>query len=211
MIDPGTLITVLDAFYASVGDIIRSGSDVAYLMTLGTQEESHVNLVCPGQFTLLPVGTPVFEPWKGVRGAAGSFYDTGFIPNVHAKWMTSSIAEIDVFVLSNEADPVNGSPAECGNAFNLVKALETQLVSGAPTTIGGRITRAATFRTPTITAANGLPTTAVGLTSVSRFGQPTRIRRNGVTIATAGGAPVGLGNTSLTIGGFHSDTAPGYS
>ena len=137
-----------------------------------------------------------------------------------ARRMTVNNAELGVFVLSNEWQADNPSPAEAGNDFSLVKALETVLISGTPRTVGGRITREATARTSV-----GEITTAVGLTSVSRDengvragyscpeGSATRvcIFKNGVSEGGSSGPPVALGENTFWIGAANVGVNGGVS
>jgi hypothetical protein len=204
------------SFRESTEDILAK-LDLLYI-TAGHDEGSiAINLAAPGRFTLTPVNGPTFEKDRGVRGggdvtspAATRYYDTNFRPATDARLMTRDNAEIGVFVLSNEWLSDNPSPAEVGNDFSLIKALETVLISGDPTTTGGRITRDATARTLV-----GTITTAVGLTSLARdehgitagYSCPkataTRvcIFKNGVSEGGSSGAPVELGDNTLWIGG----------
>jgi beta-glucanase (GH16 family) len=221
-------IVLLDKFVRSIEGVLPK-LDLLYL-TAGHDESSMaINLVGPGRFTLTPVNNPVFVPDSGVRGggepgnpAALKYYDTNFSPANDAQRMTVDNAEIGVFVLSNEWLADNPSPAEAGNDYSLIKALETVLISGTPTTVGGRISRNATARTSV-----GEITTAVGLTSVSRDehsvttgyscpeGSATRvcIFKNGVSEGGSGGAPVVLGEHSFWIGAVNAgvNTNAGYS
>ena len=128
-----------------------------------------------------------------------------------------------MFVLSNEWLADNPSPAEAGNDFSLIKAVETVLISGDSHHGQADVSRAAaTARTPV-----GEITTAVGLTSVSRDehsvtngyscpdGHATRvcIFKNGVSEGGSGGAPVALGENSFWIGAVNlgANAVAGFS
>jgi beta-glucanase (GH16 family) len=221
-------ILLLDRFVRTIA-VILPKLDFLYL-TAGHDEGSvAINLARPGQFTLTPVNNPAFVEDTGVRGgvepgntAARRYYDTNFSAANDARRISVNNAEVGVFVLSNEWLPDNGSQVEAGNDFSFIKALETVLLSGNPTTVGGRITRNATARTSV-----GEITTAVGLTSVSRDeyrvtdgyacpeGSANRvcIFKNGVSEGGSSGAPVALGENTFWIGAANNgvNTTGGFS
>ena len=208
-------VLLLDGFVRKIEDILPR-LDLLYITAGHDERSTALNLVTPGKFSLTPVNNPSFAADRGVRGGgvtgdpgATRYYDTNFRPARDARRMTVTNAEIGVFVLSNEWLADHPSPAEAGNSFSFIKALETVLLSGNPSTVGGRITREGTARTSV-----GEITTAVGLTSISRDekaitagyscpeGSATRvcIFKNGVSEGGSSGAPVALGSNTFWIG-----------
>lgn len=171
--------------------------DVLYITAGHTEQAQNLNVIDTRLFPLVPDGSPAFVADHGIQGdGLGQRWRTGFIPSVHARKMSLSDAEMGVFVLSNEFLTDNSSMCECGSDNFFIKALETTLVSGTPTTVGGRANRPNTFR-----SSNGVVTTAVGLTSVVRDGLNTvKIFKNGEQVAAAGGASVALDPLEWTIG-----------
>lgn len=177
--------------------------DVAYLVAGPTVDMVSLNLSDSSRFTLTPEGDTLFEENYGLRSeATDAHWATGFIPAIHATRMQLTDCEIGVFVLDNAYDPEISSPAEWGNSCNMIKAMQTQLVTGAPTTPSARIGRNATFQGTSVVK------TAIGLTSVSREGTQTKIWRNGdLQCGSAGSTPTGLGNDEMYLCGANGFTS----
>lgn len=183
-------------FFNKVPDLLLT-RDIVYILAGQDETKFKINIVNPEKYTLTAVGNPTFVPYQGVTGSIGNmnYFDTGYVPLDGNLQLLD--AEIDVFVCDNTYDVDNGSMTEFGNDYNQLRVLETQLVTGAPTTVGARITRNATQRT-----ANNVVTNAIGLTSTARHstGNGVRIYKNGLQIGAGGGAANGLGTETLKIG-----------
>lgn len=149
------------------------------------------------------MGDTVFEPDFGLHSeATDSHWTTGFVPATDATKMQGTDCEIAVFVLDNAYDPEVSSPAEWGNSCNMIKTMQTALVTGAPTTPSARIGRNATFQ------GTNVVKTAIGLTSVSREGNETILWRNGdIQCGKAGSTPTGLGTDEMWLCGANGFTS----
>ena len=189
-------LAVMDQFVRSTADILAK-KDLVYILAAHDEQAMRIDVVNPTRPLLTDNGNVTFTLDRGVRGdgLAGSFYDTGFTPDGSGN-MQLNAAELDVFVLSNEFRSNITSPIEFGNSHNQIRALETTLVSGTPTTVAGRIMRDATNR-----SGNGVVTTAVGMTTSSRSGiSQSRLYKNaGPQIGSGGGAPTGFGTGPMHI------------
>ena len=154
-------VAVIDGFVTSVPDVLGK-LDLLYL-TAAHSEDALLDVVNPRQFRLTRVGNPDFQVDHGIRGDGQfSAFNTGFVPDKDAKRAKLNSIEMGVFVVSNDYALDDPSMAEAGNDYTFVKALETMLLTGSPTTVAARSNRPNTFRT-----AAGAVTTAAGLTSVS--------------------------------------------
>jgi hypothetical protein len=200
---------VIDGLVTSVSDVLGK-LDLLYL-TAAHSEDALLDVVNPRQFRLTRVGNPDFQVDRGIRGDGQfSAFNTGFVPDKDAKRAKLNSIEMGVFVVSNDYAIDDPSMAEAGNDYTLVKALETMLLTGAPTTVAARSNRPNTFRT-----SPGAVTTAAGLTSVARSiaagatVSTQRLLRDARELAVSGGDAVALGSLPYYVG---ANTGPdGFS
>lgn len=194
------VIEALNTFFVET-EAILDRMDIAYFLASHDTQSRNINIIDPGSYTLTEYGSAPFIAYQGYQPpdfTGTSYLGTNFTASTHATKMVLNDAEMGVFVLTNDYDPGQSSPAECGGTYTLVKALEYTLISGEPTTVGGRVNRNATLRT-----LSGVVTNAVGLTSVRRDGPSTngsQLYKNGVQLTTSGGASVQLDNVEWFIG-----------
>jgi len=202
---------VIDALVRSVSDVLGK-LDLLYL-TAAHSEDALLDVVNPRQFRLTRVGNPDFQVDHGIRGDGQfSAFNTGFVPDKDAKRAKLNSIEMGVFVVSNDYALDDPSMAEAGNDYTLVKALETMLLTGAPTTVAARSNRPNTFRT-----SPGAVTTAAGLTSVARSiaagatVSTQRLFRDARELAVSGGDAVSLGSLPYYVGGANTGGPGGFS
>lgn len=179
--------------------------DIFYVTGHRTLDEAGVNLCDPMRFRLSRVGTGEVSPQGGLRSnpTTGGFFRTGFIPETHATKATLDRCGVYAFILSNDYTPLTGTAPEAGSEYAFVKGIETDQLTGLPTTVAGRISRQHTFRSATA-ATSGI-TTAVGFTGVTRTGASnTYLHRNGVQCGAAGGPSVRLGDLELLVCAYES-------
>ncbi|MFZ5686123.1 MAG: glycoside hydrolase family 16 protein [Pseudomonadota bacterium] len=197
-------LAAYDWFVRMNADLIAR-CDLFYVTGHRTAEEARVNLADPGRFRLTKAGTGEIAPQGGVRSnpATGGFWRTGFIPERDATKATLNDCGVYAFICSNEYTPLTGTAPEAASEWAMVKGIETDQLTGLPTTVAGRISRAATFRSPNA-ATSGI-TTAVGFTGVTRTAAAqTYLHRNGVQCGAAGGPSVRLGDLELLVGTFET-------
>lgn len=194
-----TRTDLLDAFFVSTTSIVDK-MDLAYFLAGHDSQAITLNIVDPALYTLIPVNSPAFVADQGysrLTCTAADYYNTGFQASTMATKMTLNNAEMGVFLCDNAFDGTQSSPAECGGDFTQIRAMEHVVTTGVPTTVGGRVNRAATFRN-----TSGAITTAKGLTHLSRSGATaTQIGRNGVQSGGSGtGASTSLDTSTWQIG-----------
>lgn len=194
-----TVVGYLNTFMSSVSQILDK-MDLAYFLASHDQQSRNLNIIDPGAFTLTEEGSPAFAAYTPFQAdTSGTQYlRTHFTASTHATKQQLENAEMGIFILDNAFDPAISSPTECGGTYTYIKALETTLVSGAPTTTGARINRNATFR-----STSGALTNAVGLTSTRRtssLANGAQIWKNGAQVTSAGGAAITLDNVEWWIG-----------
>ena len=173
-------------------------SSAKYITAGPNEDEYHINLASRTRtrYNLKKIGNPTFEANKGVTGSldGSSCFDTGYIPGRGKLVLLEG--ELDVFVCTNTYDPIKTSQIEFGNSYSQIRALQTQLLTGAPTTGGARITRNVTQNTP-----NNVVKNAIGLTSIARYRATSlRIFRNAVQVSGGGGLAIGFGTDTFKIG-----------
>jgi len=200
---PGAEMTAAYDWFVRMNADIIGKSDLFYVTGHFSADEAGVNLCDPSRFRLVRAGAGEVAPQGGLRSnpTTGGFWRTGFIPERDAIRATLNDCGVYAFILSNEYTPLTGTAPEAGSEWSFVKGIETDQLTGLPTTVAGRIARQHTFRSAAA-ATSGI-TTAVGLTGATRLGEAsTVLRRNGVQCGAAGGPSVQLGDLELLIGHY---------